>query len=257
MKPKSFNEKSLKKKEKHLNNKINNIHDINHIDYFDYELNSLLYKDALKYDSRDLLHYYINLVKIKHPILFSFYPKNDYNSKIVKIDLFFLSFSIYYFINTLFFNESIIHKIYEDKGTYNLYLIPYIIYSIIISHFLTTLIKFFSLSERNVFELKRAKTLKISEDKFSDLRRCLIIKYSCFYIISMAILIFFWYYLSSFGAVYRNTQKYVIINILTGFGFSMLCPFAIILIPSVLRIYALKKSNRQCIYKTSKILQFL
>ena len=78
----------------------------------DYEYNSMDYEEALKYDKRNFLKYYISLIRTKHPIIFSFFPLKDYNSLIIKIDLFFLSFSIYSFVNCLFFNESIIHKIY-------------------------------------------------------------------------------------------------------------------------------------------------
>ena len=103
------------------------------IEFNDYELNIMEYKTALKYDKRTYFQYYFSLIKIKHPLLFLFLTNNDYNSIIIKIDLFFLSFSIYYFVNALFFNEKIIHQIYEDQGIYNfIYLIPFVIYSFII-----------------------------------------------------------------------------------------------------------------------------
>ena len=68
-----------------------------------YELNNLLYKDALKKDKRNYFEYYISLLKTKHLIIFSFCLFNDYNSKFNKIDLVFLTFAIYFTINTFFF----------------------------------------------------------------------------------------------------------------------------------------------------------
>ena len=102
--------------------------------YNDYELNSLDYQKALEIDKRKYLEYYISLIKRKQIIIFTFYTNDDYNSKIIKISLFLFSFSIYFTINALFFNDSTMHNIYEAKGSYNfIYQIPIILYSTIIS----------------------------------------------------------------------------------------------------------------------------
>ena len=226
--------------------------------YSDYEINTFSYYDALKYDKRNYFKYYFSLIKIKQPLLFSFYPIKDYNLLIIKIDLFFLSFSIYYFINNLFFDEKTIHKIYEDEGIYNfIYLTPHIIYSFIISHSLTIIIKYFSLSEKNICEIKMEKSFEKANDKISIVKRCIKIKYICFFCLSILFLLFVWYYLSSFGAVYRNTQIFLIKNILISFGLSLIYPFIFNLFPSFLRIYALKGHDRECVYNLSKIIHFI
>ena len=260
----SSNSSSIINVNKFINNNISeknlkiNAESMNLINYNDYELNSLSYIDALKYDKRTFKNYYISLIKVKHPLLFSFCPNNDYNSTIVKIDLFFLPFTIYYFINTLFFDESTIHKIYEDEGIYNFaYLIRYIAYSFIISHTIVTIIKYFALSERNIYEVKSEKSLDKAKDKVPKVKRTLLIKYICFYCLSLLLLAFFWYYFSSFGAVYQNTQIHLIKNIIISFSFSLIYPFVINFIPCILRIYSLKELNRECMYKTSRIFQLI
>ena len=111
--------------------------------YFDYDLNTMAYKDALNYDKRTICTYYISLVKTKNYIIFAFWPNKDYNSTIIKIALLLIFFSIFYFINALFFDESTIHKIYEDEGFYNfIYLVPHIFCSFAISHTINTVIKY-------------------------------------------------------------------------------------------------------------------
>ena len=191
----------------------------------DYELNTMNYKDALKLDKRTFKKYYISLIKTKHPIFFSFCPIKDYNSKIIKIDLFFLSFSIYYFINYFFFDEKVIHNIYKGKGLYNfIKLIPFILYSFIISNILIIFIKFFSLSERDICKIKNISTNK-SNEIIDKVKRCIIIKYICFYMLCLLFLFLFWYILSSFGAVYQHTQVYLIKNALISFSFSLVFPF--------------------------------
>ena len=176
----------------------------------------------------------------------------DYNSMIIKMNLFILSFSIYYFINGLFFDEQVIHQIYEDQGIYNfIYLIPFILYSFVISHTLTIILKYFSLSQKKICEIKNEKTISKAIDKSYKVKKCLIIKYICFYIIGTIFLLFLWYYLSSFGAVYQNTQVYLIKNTLICFGFSNFYPIIINLLPGIFRIYSLKVSNRDLSYNIS------
>ena len=177
---------------------------------------------------------------------------------IIKINLFLLSFAIFYFINGLFFDEQVIHKIYEDQGIYNfIYLIPFISYSFVISHIIIIILKYFSLSEKNICEIKNEKTIEKASDKAMKVKKCLVIKYICFYVIGVLFLFFLWYYLSSFGAVYQNTQIYLIKNTLVSFGFSLFYPFVINLLPGIFRIYSLKTHNRETFYKISKIIQFI
>ena len=97
------------------------------------EKNNLSFKRALKVDKRTFCEYYISLIQIKHILFFSFYYDKDYNSKIIKIDLFFIGFIINYFVNGLFFTDDTMHKIYEDYGVYNfIFQLPQIIYSSLI-----------------------------------------------------------------------------------------------------------------------------
>jgi hypothetical protein len=226
----------------------------------DFELNTLNYKEALEIDKRTYLEYYISLLKTKHPIIFSFCPIKDNNALIIKICLFCLSFSIYYFFNTFFFTYSTIHKVYEDKGSYNFSnFVPSIILSFIFSYFINIFIKYFSLSERNIAELKNEKMNKKLFDIKAKVQRCLIIKYLCYFIISFIFLTFFWFYLASFCAVYQNSQVFVIKNTFISFIIGLIYPFFINLFPGIFRLYSLnsKKNKREYLYKTSQFLQFL
>ena len=66
------------------------------------ELNDLKYKQALKYDKRTYCEYYLSLIKTKHLLFFSFLPLMDFNSRIIKIFLFFFNFSVTFTVNALF-----------------------------------------------------------------------------------------------------------------------------------------------------------
>ena len=251
------NKKFLEKIEKESNDAPKDVEIIN---YNEYELNTLNYKEALLYDKRKFSEYYISFLKSKQLVLFAFFPVKDYNITLVKVNIFFLSFSIYYAINALFFNESTIHKIYEDGGSYNfIYLLPKILFSFVISHFFSSVIKNIFLSERNIVEIKKAKLLNDSKDKIEEVKKCLTIKYIIFYVSGILFLIFFWYYLSSFGAVYQNSQRILIKNTIISFAISLIYPFIINIIPSILRKISLKdtNSNRECLFKISRIIQYI
>ena len=245
----TLNEKKVYNNDKKLNDKIS---------FNDFDLDIMSSKDAIVYDKRNYFSYYIYLIRIKHPVIFAFCPIKDYNSKIIKIDLLILYFSLFYFFNALFFDETTIHKIYVDEGIYNfIYLIPFISYSFILSHILGTIIKYFSLSERNIGVLKYKYYIKNSFDNVEKVKRCLVIKYICFFISSISFLLFLWYYLSSFGAIYQNTQVYLIKNTIISFGFSFIYPFIINLLVGFFRLYSLKKHNREFFYKISKVMKFI
>ena len=226
----------------------------------DFVLNSLSYKEALLYDKRTYGDYYISLLKTKHPIIFSFIPIKDYNTMIIKICLFFLSFSIYYIINAVFFDESTIHQIYENNGDYNIsFFLKPIILSFIFGHFFNTVIKYIFLSERNLLEIKKEPNFIKAKEKTAKIKRDIIIKYIFFFIAGLLLLIFFWYYLSSFGAVYKNSQVYLIKNTLMSFLISLLYPFIINIFPAFLRINSLKNANKckQNFFTFSKFLQMI
>ena len=138
------------------------------IELKDFEINSLEYEEALKLDKRNYFQYYISLLKYNHPLIFSFGTYYDYNSRIIKIFLFFISFSSDLTINALFFNDDTMHKIYQDKGNYDLlYQIPQILYSTLISRFINTLIKSLALPQDNIIELKQEKGKGNLEKKYA------------------------------------------------------------------------------------------
>ena len=225
------------------------------IKYKNCELNSMNYEKALQYDNRSFSHYYLSLLISKHVILFSFYPTNDYNIKIIKVSIFFLSFDIYFAVNTFFFNDTAIHQIYEDNGKYNYsFFMPKILLAFIISYIAIDVIRYFSLSERFLIEIRNEENKNKVSNLVSSSKRCLVIKYIVFYILSFIFLIIFWYYLSSFCAIFQNTQIYLAINSFLSFGISIIFPLLYNLIPGFVRIYSLN-SKSECFYNFNKILQ--
>ena len=253
--------RDLEKTEKNKNkgNKSFSLFIMNNLKtYNDYEINILLYEEALKVDKRSYCQYYLSLIKRKQLIIFIFFVKDDYNLKIIKISLFSFSFALYYTVNCLFFTDSAMHKIYEDKGKYNfIYQIPQIFYSSVISFAIDTIANFFSLTEKNILEVKNEEIDK--KEKGKKTLNWIYIKFGIFFSINYLLLIFFWYYLGCFCAVYKNTQYHLLKDTLISFGISLLYPFGLNLLPGIFRIPSLKvkDKNKECMYNFSKFLQFI
>ena len=113
------------------------------------------------------------------------------------------------------------------------------------------------MSEKKICEIKKQINLEKAKAIALKAKKVFKIMYICFFIISDIYLLFCWYFLSSFGALYQNTQKYLIINTLISFGFSLVYPFFVNLIPSGLRSYSLREPNRVRVYEISKIIQLI
>ena len=238
----------------------------------DYELNNLSYELALKYDKRDFCEYYFSLIRTKQLIFFSFCNFNDYNSGIVKKFIFFLSFALHYTINALFFTDKLMHQIYQDGGKYNIiFQLPFITYSAIISIIiLRILLSTLILTEKSVLEVKNQKSKPLAENKKKQTLKCVIIKFSIFFVLNLILLVAFWYYLTCFNALYANTQIDLIINTAISFVMSCIYPFLINIIPALFRndilknkkqkknsVSKIEKKDSEYTYKISQWLQIL
>jgi hypothetical protein len=247
----------IKKETKNINKRSNNnfYKNLN-----DQELNTLEYNKAIIYDKRVYFQYYWSLLKKKQLILFTFLPANDYNLLSLKIALFLLSFSLYFTINGFFFNDETMHKIHKDKGAFNIFFqIPQILYSSVIPAIINMILKLLSLSEKDILDLKSEKDINNVGQKSKKTRQCLLTKFVSFFIISVLLLVFFWYFISCFCAVYINTQDILIKDTFIIFGLSMLYPFGLNLLPGFLRMPALraKKKDKKCLYKISQLVALI
>jgi len=257
-----YDKKTLKNKDNKNNNKRGtktfDKKEINYKNMNDYELNILQYEKALIYDKRTYFQYYWSLLKRKHLILFTFLPANDYNLITLKISIFLLSISLYFTINCFFFNDETMHKVYKDNGKFNIiYQIPQILYSSFISIIVNTLLKLLSLSESELVLIKQQKFTSAAIKKSKQIGERLTIKFILFFIIGNILLLFFWYYISCFCAVYINTQVILIKDTLICFTISMSYPFALNLFPGIFRIPALRAKNKKCMYKLSGIIALI
>ena len=209
----------------------------------DYELNNLSYKEALKMDKRTFLQIYFNMIKKKHLILNAFFSPNDFNINYFKFSKIIFLFATNFAMNVLFFFDESIHKIYINSGIFNLLQqLPQIIYSTIVLVFFEFIISFLTLSEGELHEIKNnIKNQK--EDYLDEIAKtldCFKVKFIIFFVFSFAMLIFYWYFISAFCAVYENTQIIFIEDSFTCFACSLLYSFLKYLFFTACRLISLR-----------------
>ena len=242
-----FNNSSFKSSENIIKVKFSDPYD-------DYDMNDLNYESALEIDKRSFFQLYLSLMKVKQPIYYTFFFKNDYNSFIVKLCLFLFSFSLEYAINALFYNDKTMHKIYEDRGDYNfVYRLPEIIYSFLISFLITKLLSIFIIPEEKISKIVHGQNSNIGADIDNLFKnsKCFLILFFAFIILFLLV---FWYYLSSFCRVYNNTQGALIKSTITSFAISLFVyPLLFGLIFTTMRYYSLR-DNKRYLYNASNFM---
>lgn len=211
----------------------------------DYELNNISFQQAIKIDNREFCDLYRSLIKNKQLIMFSFFDFNSYNSPIIKKTIFFLSFIYHYGFNAFFFTDEILDTIFEEEGKYNpLVLVPLAVYSAMITTvFIKLLVDFLVLTEKQVLRIKNEETEEKANDEKKRLLKITIIKLCIFFSINIILLIFFWFYLTCFNAVYPNTQIFLVINTAISFVISNIIPLIYNLIPAFIRNDILTNKN--------------
>ena len=150
------------------------------------------------------------------------------------------------------------HNIHENKGKFDIEAqISIIVYSSLISTIISTPLNLLALSNNSIINFKQNKSRINLNKRAEDLKSKLTARFIFYFIISFLVLLIFWYYISMFGVIYRNTQLHLLKDTLISFGLSLFIPFVIYLLPGFFRISALsnKKNKRECLYKFSKFLQ--
>ena len=132
------------------------------------------------------------------------------------------------------------HKIYVDQGLFDFtHQLPQMIYSFLISTILSTLLNSLGLYEENIISFKNEK------NKINKLKKVICnirLKIILFFIMIYIIIFFLWVYLGCYNSVYKNTQKHLLLDVVSSFIISFIEPIFIYLLPGVFRILSLKKT---------------
>ena len=219
------------------------------------QLNEMNYEDSLKYDNRNILQIYYSFLMYSQLIIFSFLNNTDYNVKVLKIQLFVFAIIIFIVFNTLFYSDKDVSHTYQNQGKFDiLYTLPKTIFSSVISAVINFILKFLSLSNEKIKQLANIKNIKLFQKKLCLEIQIIKRKIFMFHILIFLFTLFFWFYITLFCAVYRNSQIIVFKSCIITFCLSMFYPFIICFATSVFRLFALSHEFKPIFY-ISKILQ--
>ena len=209
------------------------------------EIQNLDYKYALKIDNMNNGDYYFELLKEKNKIISIFLNKSDFNIQAVKISLFIFNFNLSLTTNALFFNDVAIHQINQDEGSFNLKTqITTVLYSTIISTAIGFIIEYFAQSSKSILNLRNKKDIKEVEKEIPELIKKLKLKYKIFFASTIIINAIFWYYITSFCAIYSIIQAHMISDSLISFLLSISYSILLSLISSIIRVASLKRGSK-------------
>ena len=209
----------------------------------DIEKDLLTYERAKILDDRTFCGYYWSLLKLRQLIIFTFFSFEDFNIFIIKLLSIFLLLSFNLVYNAVFFFDKIIDEIYDDRGEYSMKLqILNIFISSILFSFTIILIRFIITSHKKLIKLKNMEIYEEAQKESFSIHKSLIIKYIIYYIVGSILLIVFWYFITSFCAIFHYTQNHLFLNAFISFCFSMIYPFIYLLIPAWFRYLALRKN---------------
>ena len=228
-------------------------------EYTPEEMNELPLKRALKYDKRGFCAYYGNILTFSHIILNVFFRFNDYNLFIVKLGLLFMTYPINLTFNIFFYtNKSIKLSYMKSMDDISMFWsnIANTIYSSILSMTLLIILKLICLTHNSLKVFRKFKDVNYARKKSVCVLRCVKIRVTIYFILSLAFLLIFGFYNLCFCAIFENTQVELIKSTLTSWLISLLYPFIICLITSFFRKMAFKFKNR-VLYSINQLMQFL
>ena len=227
-------------------------------DYSDYELNELEYEEAVKLDKRSLFKIYWQTLQREHLIFFTFFNCNDYNLLSVKISRFVFLIVGDMAFNVFFFSDDSMHKLFLSYGKYDfIQQIPQITYSTIISQIIEVFLCFLSLTDKYIYQIK-SNLIDGNTKNIKDIVNCMRIKLIIFFVFVLIFFVIYWYIISVFCGVYRNTQKSFIKDSIISFSISLIYPFISYFVSACLRICSLRNSKKKakCVYNFSYAIPF-
>ena len=227
-------------------------------EYTDFELNELAYEKAIKLDKRSLCQLYCATLKREHLIFFTFFNWDDYNLLSVKIARFVFLMVGDMALNVFFFSDDSMHKLFLTYGKYDfIQQIPQITYSTILSQIIEIFLCYLSLTDIHIHQLK-SNLIKGNIRNIKAIIKCIRTKLIVCFVFIFIFFAIYWYIISVFCGVYRNTQIAFIKDSLISFSIGLAYPFLFYFISASLRISSLRDSKKRCkcLYSFSYIIPF-
>ena len=212
----------------------------------DYELNHLNYLDALELDKRNYCRTYCSILMRDQLFLYTFVACNDYNLLPVKIGKFMIIIATLMAMNAFLFSDKSFHKLFiSGVAHYLSYQILQILLSVVITSVVEVILCYLTLTDRHIYEIKAMPRKEVNGEKIFNILKCIRNKLFTFYMITSIMLLFYWYFISAFCAVYPNTQKIYLIDCLLSLLIFSIISFIVYALTTLFRVISLKDVNKK------------
>ena len=219
------------------------------------ELNYLEYQYALLFDKRSFCEVYISVLKKQNILILCLsYCSKDYNLWILKFSFLMFQLAIFITVSAFFFTDNALNNIYENKNKFDIpFMVRQLALTFLICQGLNIIFKLLMITDNLILRMKYEKD---SSDEGIYSIKCKLILY---FILCLIIILFGWYYIGCFCAIYRHTQ----IILMKCAGYSLCISFVYQIFLSLLspafRKCAINSQtkDKKCLYEFSKILSYL
>ena len=168
------------------------------------------YIESIMKDKRSFIKIYWDFLVDKLIILGTFFTSNYLNLFIIKLSFLVYTFQINFFLNALFYTDEYISESYHNNGVLDFISgLPKSFYSFAATLIITNLLQMLSNNKRELMQVIKHFCYNIDYVFIIDIKlRKLRNKLIAYYIIVFLLGLFFLYYVTSFCATYRHSQKY-------------------------------------------------
>jgi hypothetical protein len=233
-----------------------------------YILDNYNYEQAIKYDKRNFLRILFICLLTKENILNTFFFYSPLELQPLRLSIFIFTYSCDFALNALFYSNQNISDKYHYNGD-SLYLFIFVnnmtitVFSTVFSYLLVKSLNYLTNSKESIEQLFRKeeelmrenKNYKVNNNKKKKIYINLLkiykymkFKIACFIIIEFVIMVFFFYYITAFCEVYKETQKSWIYDSFISFLLSI--PFELLESFFITTLYTLSIKYRfKMIYK--------
>ena len=223
-----------------------------------YEFNNLEYEQASEYDRRSCGRTYISVLMREELVLFTFFSCKDYNLLYVKLARFFILACTSMAFNALFFFHKTMYKKQdiEENWTF-VQKLPQLLFVLVANHIIEVYLCYLSMTDSAIYKIKSLAKKPNNGKEVIDIIDCMKTKLIIFFISTFILFLGFWYFISAFCAVYQNTQKIFIRDSALSFATSLIDPFLIFGLTTILRRISLSMCCRKkagCLYKLSDLI---
>ena len=183
--------------------------------------------------------------------MFTFFNWNDFNLFSIKLSKFFFLICTDMALNAFFFSDESMHNIYISGGEFNFFdQLTQMVLVTLVSQLLQIFLNFLTMTDIHYYSIKNIPKNELNKKKIVSVIKLIKCKIIVYHIFTFILFFFYWYAVTAFCAVYRNTQKIFITDSISSFIMGLIYPFILYIFPTVLRFLSLMATEK-------KILEFL